>query len=139
MSGAQSGTMYRLIRHPYLACIASKTRSDSRRALVVPPLGGSRCLPFRLKAEHQRRNMSDIRTFTEIAPTDGPAVGGKGLSLGLMTRAGLPVPRGFCIVSEVHRRHGSHAIPEELRSAIEAAYGKLGRDLVAVRSSATAE
>ncbi|HLW68101.1 MAG TPA: PEP/pyruvate-binding domain-containing protein [Gemmataceae bacterium] len=83
--------------------------------------------------------MSDIRTFTEIAPTDGPAVGGKGLSLGLMTRAGLPVPPGFCIVSEVHRRHGSHAIPEELRSAIEAAYGKLGRDLVAVRSSATAE
>jgi rifampicin phosphotransferase len=83
--------------------------------------------------------MSDIRTFTEIDPTDGPAVGGKGLSLGLMTRAGLPVPPGFCIVSEVQRRHGSHAIPEELRSAIEAAYGKLGRDLVAVRSSATGE
>jgi pyruvate,water dikinase len=83
--------------------------------------------------------MSDIRTFTEIAATDGPAVGGKGLSLGMMARAGLPVPPGFCIVSEVHRRHGSHSIPEELRSAIEAAYGKLGRDLVAVRSSATAE
>ncbi|HEV3142553.1 MAG TPA: PEP/pyruvate-binding domain-containing protein [Gemmataceae bacterium] len=83
--------------------------------------------------------MSDIRLFTEINPSDGPAVGGKGLSLGLMTRAGLPVPPGFCIVSEVHRRHGQDSIPAELRSAIEAAYGKLGRDLVAVRSSATAE
>jgi pyruvate,water dikinase len=82
---------------------------------------------------------NQIRLFDEIAPTDGPAVGGKGLSLGMMARAGLPVPPGFCIVSEVHRRHGSHSIPTELRSAIEAAYERLGRDLVAVRSSATAE
>ena len=31
-------------------------------------------------------------------------MGGKGLSLGLMARAGLPVPPGFCVTSAAHRR-----------------------------------
>lgn len=82
---------------------------------------------------------ADIRTFDEISPGDVEAVGGKGLSLGLMANAGLPVPPGFCITTEAHRRHRSNGIPDSLRNSIQEAYRKLGGGLVAVRSSATAE
>ncbi len=83
---------------------------------------------------------SDVRTFDEIGPGDGDVVGGKGLSLGLLARAGLPVPPGFCVTSAVHRRHrgqnvGAQPVAEQIRSA----YQRLGEGAVAVRSSATAE
>jgi len=38
--------------------------------------------------------MSDLHTFDQIQPGDVETVGGKGLSLGLMATAGLPVPPG---------------------------------------------
>ena len=45
--------------------------------------------------------MTDLRTFEEIGPDDVEAVGGKGLSLGRMARAGQgPV----CAVPEYHDR-----------------------------------
>src|SRR5262245_47840342 len=77
--------------------------------------------------------MPDIRTFDEIGPDDGAAVGGKGLSLGLLARAGLPVPPGFCVTSHAHR---AGSLP---RQSIIDAYRKLNAGLVAVRSSATGE
>src|SRR5262245_55353269 len=86
-------------------------------------------------------DMPDIRTFDQIQPDDGPAVGGKGLSLALMARAGLPVPPGFCITSAAHRRlrgQAPHADPA-LAGHIADAYRRLGGGAVAVRSSATAE
>jgi len=70
--------------------------------------------------------MTDIRTFDEIQTTDGQAVGGKGLSLGLLIQAGLPVPPGFCIVSDVHQRHRKNGIGPELRQTIASAYRHLG-------------
>ncbi len=84
--------------------------------------------------------MSDIRTFDAIQSDDVQNVGGKGLSLGLMTRAGLPVPPGFCICTAAHRRLRGR-LPQEDPLAVEIlhAYRKLGGGLVAVRSSATAE
>src|SRR5438270_1850715 len=85
--------------------------------------------------------MTEICTFDRIEPDDRGAVGGKGLSLGLMTRAGLPVPPGFCITSAAHRRlRGQPPHKDEsLAAAIRAAYRQLGGGSVAVRSSATAE
>jgi pyruvate,water dikinase len=83
--------------------------------------------------------MTDLRTFDQISPTDVDAVGGKGLSLGLMASAGLPVPPGFCVTSAAYRR--GKALPEQpdLANAVRAAYQALGGGPVAVRSSATAE
>src|SRR5437763_7366859 len=85
--------------------------------------------------------MNDIRPFDRIDSGDTDAVGGKGLSLGLMTRAGLPVPPGFCITSAAHRRlRGQQPHNDDvLARAIVDAYHQLGGGAVAVRSSATAE
>jgi rifampicin phosphotransferase len=44
-----------------------------------------------------------IRTFNEIGSGDVGIVGGKGANLGEMTRAGLPVPPGFCVTAEAYR------------------------------------
>ena len=43
--------------------------------------------------------MKNIRWFTEIRLADSGQVGGKGSNLGELTRAGLPVPPGFCVTS----------------------------------------
>jgi rifampicin phosphotransferase len=85
--------------------------------------------------------MTDLRTFDQIMPADADAVGGKGLSLGLMAAAGLPVPPGFCITSAAFRRCRGQALVNghDLAQNIAAAYRALGGGLVAVRSSATAE
>ena len=48
--------------------------------------------------------MTEVRTFSDIKPDDAESVGGKGLSLGLLAGAGLPVPPGFCVTSAAHRR-----------------------------------
>jgi pyruvate,water dikinase len=58
-----------------------------------------------------------------------------------MAAAGLPVPAGFCISTEAHRRLGNQ-LPQDdadLAQQIARAYNDLGGGLVAVRSSATAE
>src|SRR5262249_7096310 len=83
--------------------------------------------------------MSDILSFDAIGPDDGEAVGGKGLSLAVLARAGLPVPPGFCVTAAVHRRADSAGLSEHLRQEIAGAYRHLGGGFVAVRSSATAE
>jgi pyruvate,water dikinase len=85
--------------------------------------------------------MTDLRTFEQITAADGEAVGGKGLSLGLMAAAGLPVPPGFCVTSAAFRRRRGKGLDadDDLGGRIAAAYRGLGGGRVAVRSSATAE
>jgi pyruvate,water dikinase len=85
--------------------------------------------------------MSDLRPFDQIRPGDVLDVGGKGLSLGLMVQAGLPVPPGFCVTSAAHKRLKGNAPSTDasLMNEITQAYRGLGSGLVAVRSSATAE
>src|SRR5205085_11987247 len=83
----------------------------------------------------------DIRTFEQVTKSDGDVVGGKGLSLGLLAAAGMPVPPGFIVTSAAHRRLRGKPVALEpaLSDAIATAYRDLGGGLVAVRSSATAE
>jgi len=44
-----------------------------------------------------------IFPFSEISARDVARVGGKGANLGEMTRAGLPVPPGFCVGADAYR------------------------------------
>lgn len=85
--------------------------------------------------------MADIIPLDQIGPAGADLVGGKAHSLGHMTRAGLPVPRGFCVTSAAHRRLGGKPIAatDPLAAEIADAYERLGGGLVAVRSSAPAE
>jgi rifampicin phosphotransferase len=82
--------------------------------------------------------MSELRTFSEIKPDDLELVGGKGLSLGLMAAAGLPVPPGFCVTTLAYRQSNPNINPALLEMLVSS-YRELGDGLVAVRSSATSE
>jgi pyruvate,water dikinase len=82
--------------------------------------------------------MSEFRAFAEITPSDLQLVGGKGLSLGLLAAAGLPVPEGFCITTAAFRK-ANGSVNAALEESLVASYRSLGGGLVAVRSSATAE
>ncbi len=95
--------------------------------------------------------MQFIKHFSEIDEADLPYVGGKGLNLGKLTRAGFHVPRGFCVTTDAYRFSVQHlseqntdainalVLAPELIAAIQAAREELQTATVAVRSSATAE
>ena len=65
--------------------------------------------------------MASILWFREISLADRPAVGGKGGSLGELTRAGIAVPPGFVVATEAFDRFIS-SIEETtaIRSRVEA-------------------
>src|SRR5438445_10886359 len=85
--------------------------------------------------------MPDILFFDAITDADAGRVGGKGLSLGRMAAAGLPVPPGFVVTTDAYRRLAPSGIGSDpaFADALAAAYQELGGGPVAVRSSATAE
>src|SRR5262245_47439784 len=86
-----------------------------------------------------------ILGFREVGPELLPLVGGKGANLGVLTRAGLPVPQGFCVTTEAYGRIAAQvavadpqadparmraailnaAIPDEIAGAIRAALSDL--------------
>ncbi|MFG1707706.1 PEP/pyruvate-binding domain-containing protein [Nonomuraea sp. M3C6] len=97
--------------------------------------------------------MEMIRKFADIDGSMLAKVGGKAANLGVLTRAGLPVPPGFCVTTEAYRRITADLgdvtdaalarkhiidtpIPEDIARAVVSA---LPEGPVAVRSSATAE
>jgi pyruvate,water dikinase len=82
--------------------------------------------------------LPDIVPFSQITPSAAELVGGKGLSLGLTSIAGLPVPPGFCVTSSAYTRLAGKIDPT-LLSSLLSSYRELGGGVVAVRSSATAE
>ncbi|MBA4495198.1 phosphoenolpyruvate synthase [Paenactinomyces guangxiensis] len=47
---------------------------------------------------------SYVLTFPEIDKTSLPSVGGKGANLSELTRAGFPVPQGFCVTTAAYRK-----------------------------------
>ncbi len=71
--------------------------------------------------------------FFKDAPDDVQILGGKGLSLVKMTKAGFVVPPGFVISASAQQR------TPELDKEILRAFNKLGAERIAVRSSATME
>ncbi|MDT7786735.1 MAG: rifampicin phosphotransferase [Pseudonocardiales bacterium] len=96
--------------------------------------------------------------FGAIDGTMLAVVGGKAANLGELTRAGLPVPQGFCVTTDAYRAVAQAdalasttpenarrtlletPVPQAIRDEIVAEYRKLGDNVpVAVRSSATAE
>lgn len=79
------------------------------------------------------------KKFEEISRKDILDVGGKGASLGEMTKAQIPVPPGFVILTNAFTEFINSEIPVEVREEILAAFDKLGSERVAVRSSAVAE
>ena len=95
--------------------------------------------------------MQFIKHFSEIDEDDLPLVGGKGLNLGKLTRAGFSVPQGFCVTTDAYRFSVEHlseqnasrvqdvVLAPELIETILKAREELRTDTVAVRSSATAE
>ena len=46
--------------------------------------------------------MNRIKFFKEVDKTSIALVGGKGANLGEMTRAGFPVPNGFCVTTDIY-------------------------------------
>ena len=83
--------------------------------------------------------MPDILFFDAITDEHAPRVGGKGLSLGKMAAAALPVPAGFVITTDAYRRLVKSGIDAGFARTLADAYRQLGGGPVAVRSSATAE
>ena len=95
--------------------------------------------------------MQFIKHFPEIDETDLPRVGGKGLNLGKLTRAGFRVPQGFCVTTDAYRFSVQNPLEQNVRvieelvlspelvAEIHTAREKLQTATVAVRSSATAE
>src|SRR5215470_6011780 len=74
-------------------------------------------------------------TFAELGAQDLPTVGGKGANLGALCRAGVEVPKGYCVTTAAFDRFLA-SLPE----AVAEAWRALGTELpLAVRSSATAE
>jgi pyruvate,water dikinase len=47
--------------------------------------------------------MDFMRWFTEVGQNETGLVGGKGANLGELTKAGLPVPPGFCVTSAAYQ------------------------------------
>ena len=56
-----------------------------------------------------------IKQFDEIGRDDIDEAGGKGANLGELTRAGLPVPSGFVVVTDAYRAHVTeHELAERI-------------------------
>jgi pyruvate,water dikinase len=77
-----------------------------------------------------------IRFLNEIGAGDLPLVGGKGANLGELTRAGLPVPPGFCLTAAAYQDFIAAAGLAEPIAAILANLDVDDADDVAGRSAA---
>ncbi len=84
--------------------------------------------------------MANLLHFNQLNKNDVLLAGGKGASLGEMFQAGIPVPSGFVITTDVHKeiRSGIKKV-EEFQQEIFKFFDELGVERVAVRSSATVE
>ena len=69
--------------------------------------------------------------FGQISATDLPLVGGKGANLGEMSRAGFPVPPGFCVTT--HAFHDFVEACPQMTPLYAALDDMPAEDLVATR------
>ena len=87
---------------------------------------------------------ADVVDLADIGEGDLALVGAKAYHLGMLLRAGFPVPKGFCITTHAFRKsraspRGAVAIPRLLRQTILDAYRGKGIATAAIRSSAVDE
>ncbi len=80
-----------------------------------------------------------IKQLNQIKKEDIVLVGGKGLALGEMLKAGFPVPDGFVITTNAYKEFHKQELPLLFIEEINKAFESLKSDRVAVRSSAIAE
>lgn len=83
--------------------------------------------------------MKYIKLLSELTIKDISKAGGKGASLGEMTRAGINVPSGFVILADACRDFYQKEMPESFIVEVMRAFDLLDVNRVAVRSSAIAE
>src|SRR5262245_56999025 len=77
-----------------------------------------------------------VLPFTQIGRGDLALAGGKGANLGKMTRAGFPVPPGFCVTTAAYRLFlAGHPDASGLFDSLEATRPD---DLEALRRAAAA-
>ena len=76
-----------------------------------------------------------VLNFDDIDVTMLPQVGGKAANLGEMTRAGLPVPPGFCVTTEAYTRATSGA---ELEPVLDQLAALLPGDIEQLEACAAA-
>lgn len=80
-----------------------------------------------------------LHPFNEIADDLLPHIGGKGENLVRLCKAGLPVPKGYCLTTDTHKYYReNNRLPDGLIEEIITAKKRLG-DKIAIRSSATCE
>jgi len=80
-----------------------------------------------------------IRTFDQIDKSNVKEVGGKGASLGEMTKAGIQIPSGFIVTAQAHKKFINESMPVDIEDEILKNFDELGAQRVAVRSSAITE
>lgn len=56
-------------------------------------------------AAEARASAALVLDLADARPADEPELGGKAASLARMTRAGFPVPGGFCVLAQAYRDH----------------------------------
>ena len=57
--------------------------------------------------------MTSILDIAEIELSDYQRVGGKAARLGVLARAGIPVPRGFCITAQAFADSGFTSLADK--------------------------
>jgi pyruvate,water dikinase len=94
-------------------------------------------MPESMPGEVPRAGVSPlVLSFTQIGRGDLALAGGKGANLGEMTRAGFPVPPGFCVTTAAYRLFlVGHSDVAELFASLEASRPD---DVEALRRAAAA-
>jgi pyruvate,water dikinase len=86
------------------------------------------------------KKFRNILKFNEIGRSDIFLVGGKGASLGELFRAGIPVPPGFVVSTDVYRQvYSGNKYLKDFQEEILSFFDGLKAERVAIRSSATIE
>ena len=81
-----------------------------------------------------------IKQFGELAGSDIDQAGGKAANLGELTRAGLPVPPGFVVLTEAYRAYiAEHRLHEQITALAAASDDPAGYDETAAQIKALFE
>src|SRR4029453_15967179 len=70
-----------------------------------------------------------LKQFDELGSSDIDQAGGKGANLGELTRAGIPVPRGFVVTAGAYRVYvGEHQLEDKITALAASSDDPAGYD-----------